>query len=528
MGYVSEWLVELSAHNGSAVVPLRYSGSGYVTGPSDSPANTIFDARIAREAGIGVFSRQLFGDGRTMGHATIEPGALVLSNADRGLDALKGYAFDGRSFKLMRLSHPRAAYSSAEVMLTGTMDGIDTGEGSLTIRIPFYDRRRDIDIPIQSEKYAGTTTSAGATAEGSADMKDQVKPLIFGRCYSVPATIVNDFNMFLQFSASAVNSITLYDGGVPLINDGDVANLSALASATGNPGHYRTCLAQGIARPFGTFNGRPAFTWTADVVEGSSAAQRRAGAIVQRMLAKIGITGSSNIDSASFSALDSLATAELGIYLDRETTVLSAAYEILRSVGGFIIPNNLGRFTVGRLDEPGTPIMTITEPEILTGSATETPAFMPNPDTDGAVPANSVLIKWRKNWHTHTDSDLGHCANFGDPTRGNALKQEWREVREESSAVAARHLLSRELEIETMLVDQSAAEAEAARRLNLYSVNRDVVRIGYPISEADSLQLNETVELVLDRFDYTNGKAMRIIGRADDFANEKTILTLWG
>lgn len=528
MSHASEWLVELMAYTGSEVVPLRFSGSGYTTRPDDIPANAMFDARIARDGGLVAFGRHLFGNGRTMGQATIEPGALVLVNADRGLDALKGYAFDGRTFQLLRLPHARAAFSSAQVMLTGTMDGIDTGEGSLTIRIPFYDRRRDIDIPIQSQKYAGTTTEPGPTAEGSPDLKDTVKPLVFGRCYSVPATIVNDFNMFLQFSASAVNSITLYDGGVPLINDGDVANLSALASATGNPGHYRTCLAQGIARPFGTFNGRPAFTWTADVVEGSSAAQRRAGAIVQRMLAKIGITGSSNIDSASFSALDSLATAELGIYLDRETTVLSAAYEILRSIGGFIIPNNLGRFTVGRLDEPGTPIMTITEPEILTGSATETPAFMPNPDTDGAVPANSVLIKWRKNWHTHTDSDLGHCANFGDPTRGNALKQEWREVREESSAVAARHLLSRELEIETMLVDQSAAEAEAARRLNLYSVNRDVVRIGYPISEADSLQLNETVELVLDRFDYTNGKAMRIIGRADDFAAEKAILTLWG
>lgn len=527
MATASEWLVELDAHTGSEVVPLRFSGSGYATGPSDDPANVVFDARIARDGGLSAFGRHLFGGGRTMGQATVEPGAMVLANADRGLDLMKGYAFDGRRFRLLRLPHAQAPFSSAQIMLTGTMDGIDTGEGSLTIRIPFYDRRRDIDVPIQSEKYAGTTTGPGPTAEGSPDLKDTVKPLAFGRCYSVPATIVNDYNMFLQFSASALASITLYDGGVPLINDGDVPTIAALASATGNPGHYRTCLAAGLARPFGTFNGRPAFTWTADIVEGAATADRRAGAIVQRMLARIGMTGGS-IDAATFTALDSLSTAELGIYIDSETTVLSAAYEVLRSIGAFIVPDYLGRFTVGRLDAPGTPIRRLIEPEILVNSKDETPAFAPNPDTDGAVPAHSILVRWRKHWHVHTDSDLGGCANFGEPTRGSSLKQEWREVREADPSVLARHLLSRELEIETLLVDEAAAQAEAARRLGLYSVNRDVVLVGWDISDADDLQLNETVELVVNRFDYGNGKPMCIIGRTDDFVTEKVILTLWG
>lgn len=527
MPQASEWLVELFAHTGSEVVPLRFSGSGYTTGPNDDPANAVFDARISRDGGLSAFSRHLFGEARTMGQATVEPGAMVLANADRGLDPMKGYAFDGRRFRLLRLPHARAPYSSAQIMLTGTMDGIDTGEGSLTIRIPFYDRRRDLDVPIQNERYAGTTTTAGPTAEGSPDLKDTVKPLCFGRCYSVPAIIVNDHNMFLQFSASEVESIALHDGGVPLINDGDVPNLTALAAATGNPGHYRTCLALGIARPFGTFNGRPAFTWTADVVAGSGLLAR-AAYIVAFMLARIGLDGESDIDAESFVALGSLSTAELGIYIDTETTVLSAAYEVLRSIGAFIVPDHLGRFTVGRLDAPGTPVRRLIEPEILVGSKDETPAFLPNPDTDGNVPTHSVLIRWRKHWHVHSDSDLGGCANFGNPMRGSSLKQEWREVREADPSVLARHLLSRELEIDTLLVDQAAAQAEAARRLGLYGVNRDVVRVGWDIADADDLQLNETVELVIDRFDYGAGKPMRIIGRADDFAAERTYLTLWG
>lgn len=525
MAHASTWLVELDAHTGSEVVTLRLSDVGYVTSPDDAPANTIYDAVIAS---IGEFSAQLYGDSSTMGTATVQMADLTLSNADGELDALKGYAIDGRRIVLKRLASPKAPYSTAETVFTGTMEGVDTSGGSLTLRVRFYDRRRDIDVPIQSEFYAGTTSGPGPTAEGSADMKGQVKPLAFGRCFSVPATIVNDFNMFLQFSASALNSIALYDGGVPLINDGDVANLTQLASAAGNPGHYRTCLAQGIARPFGTFNGRPAFTWTADITEGATTADRRASAIVQRMLARIGETGSDRIDASSFAALQGLATQEIGIWIDGETTVLRAAYDVLRSVGGFIVSDHLGRFTVGRLEEPGTPVATIINPDILTASRDETLAFLANPDTDGNVPTHSVLLNYRKNWHVHTDSDLGHCANFGDPTRGNALKQEWREARAHDAAVQARHLLSTELTIETLLVEQAAAEAEAERRLGLYGVNRDVVRVGVERVDAGAMTLNETVELRTDRFGYEAGRAMRIIGRADDYQNEKAILTLWG
>lgn len=523
MTYASEWLVELEAHTGSEVVTLRYSVNGFTTQPGDAPANTTYDARIA---GIGAFSRALFSEGRTTGAASVEMSDLTLSNADGELDALKGYAVDGRRFVLKRLPHG-APYSSAQTVLTGTMEGIDASAGSLTLMVRFYDRRRDIDVPLQEEKYAGTTTSAGPTAEGSEDLKDRIKPLVFGRCFSVPATIVNDFNMFLQFSASRLHSIQLYDGGIPLINDGDLATLADLATATGNPGHYKTCLAQGIARPFGTFNGRPGFTWTADVAESGNVGDHRAGAIIQRMLDRIGINGA-QIDAPSFAALASVATAELGIYFDSETTVLSAAGEIARSVGAFLVPDHLGRFTVGRLDAPGTPIGTITDPEILTSSKDETLAFSANPDTDGNIPTHSVLLKCRKHWHVHSDSDLGHCVNFADPARGGVLKQEWREVRADDPAVLARHLLSRELEIETFLVEEAAALAEAERRLGLYGVNRDVVRVAVDLGSADLMQINTTFNLVTDRFDYSGGKPMLIIGRTDDFAPEKAILTMWG
>jgi hypothetical protein len=522
MKTASEWLVELDAHTGAETVTRYFSGSGYVSKPDDDPANTVYDGRIA---GLSAFGVHLFGDGRTMGDASIDMADMTLSNADGALDDMRRFAVDGRPFVLRRLAARRAALSSSDVVMTGTMEGIDADNGALSLLVRFYDRRRDIDVPLQTETYAGTTIAAAPTAEGSADLKDRLKPLVFGKAFNVPATVVNEFNLFLQFSASAVSSIVLYDGGVPLINDGDVADLAALYAATGNPGHYRTCLAQGLAKPFGAFNGRPAYTWTADVTEGATAADRRAGAIVSRMISRV---SGGAIDAASFAALDALQTAELGIYIDGETTALNAAYDVLRSIGAFLVPNRLGAFTVGRLDAPGVPVATITEPEILTASKDETIAIVSNPDTDGGLPAHKITLKYRRNWHVHGDSDLGACVNYADATRAGILKKEWREAVAEDAAVKTRHPLSRDLQIETCIVSEAAATAEVARRLTLYGVDRDVLRVAVDWRDADAMSVNQTVTLRMSRHGYADGRAMRIIGRIDDHAAEKSILILWG
>lgn len=523
MSYASEWLIELTAHNGTGLVTLRYSCSGYVTGPNDTPANTIYDARIQS---IGAFERHLLGEGRTRGEMSVNLSQIALTNADGGLDGILNYGFDGRPFVLKQLSSSRAAYATAQTVLTGTMEGVDTSDGMLKVLLRLYDRRRDIDVSIQKNVYGGTTASAGASVDGSADMKGQVKPLCYGSCFSVPAIIVNPYNLILQFHDGAVSSITLYDGGIPLINDGDVATLAALASATGNPGHYQTCKALGLAKPFGSFNGRPCFTWTADVIEGATAGDRCAGAVVQRMLAKIGLTGSSNINAASFTALNTDQPAEVGIYIADDKSALSACKDVLDSIGGYIVPNALGQFTVGRITAPGTPVATITEPEITTKSSDDTVTFTANPDTDGDIPARKITLNWRKNWHVHTDSDLGPCVNNSDAARASVLLQEYQTVSVDIAQV--KHLLAPELIISTLLTKADAAQAECARCAGMYGVNRVVTSIAVQMEDAALMRPGATVLVVLERYGYGSGKAFVIIGRSDDYNTETVSLTLWG
>src|SRR5690606_36469248 len=145
---------------------------------------------------------------------------------------------------------------------------------------------------LQENRYAGTTLSAGATAAGTADMKGRPKPLVYGKAPNVPAVPVNPFNLICQVNDGAVSSITAYDGGAALSNAGDYPSLSALVGATVLAGRYATCLALGLFR----LGSSLAKVVTADVVEGSTLALRNAGAIATRIMTRMGLTGSANIN----------------------------------------------------------------------------------------------------------------------------------------------------------------------------------------------------------------------------------------
>jgi hypothetical protein len=461
-----------------------------------------------------------------MGDVSVEMSDITVVNIDDALSAYIDYGFDGRSVTLRRLTNPYGALSTASTVLVGTLEGMESDSGMTALRFRFYDRRRDIDKPIQTNFFPGTVTGTSASIDGTPDQKDKPRPLCFGKCYSVPGVLVNPYDLLIQVHDGPVNSITAYDGGIPLAFDQNYSTVSALRAATGNPGRYATCLSAGVWRPFGSFKGRPGFVWTADVEEGSSSSLRRAGAVTKRMLARLG--QDSNIVSSSFSSLDSAATAEVGIYIEDETSCLSAIRQILGSVGGWIAPTGTGAFQVGRLTAPSVSTWTLIEPEILTDSATDTIAFTPNPDTDGNVPTNKITLRHSKNWHTYSDSELAGCVSAADPARALALQQEFVEISAEDSSVLTKHLLARELVIETMISDAAAASAEATRRLGLYSVQRKVIRVMATREDAEDAVLNSTGTVTFRGLGFDNGKNMVVIGREDDFQRERVILTLWG
>lgn len=513
MADAPEYLADISAldENGEAVT-LRVSTCGYVTGPSDTPANAVYEAAISDP---GAFSRSLYGQGRTIGQAEVGYGDLVIANADGAFDDWTKYAFDGRSFILRRLPSRHAAFSQAEIVLRATVEGIDSDSGWLSLRLRLYDKRLDLEQPVQTNRYGGTTNSGGATADGTTDLKDTVKPLTFGKVFNVLPADVNPFDLIKQVHDGAVASIQVYDGGVPLTAGSNFTSISALRSATIAPGSFATALSLGLFR----LGWSPAGTVTADVVEGSTAASRRPGAIAQRILTKMGI---SDYDSASFDDLDTAAPYEAGIYIDREMRGADALRQVLESVGAYIIPNADDEFEAGRLTF-GTSVRTYTEHDMLTEGAGGTVAIFDNPDTPKNLPAHRVTLNYLKVWEPQRESELMGCVE--DDYRAY-VGREWRQVSAESSATKTRHPLSEEITFDTLLTSLTDATAEATRRIGFYGVHREVISFGVPQEEA--AELGQTVTVVMPRLGYEAGKDMIVIGREEQNTQYRTILTCWG
>lgn len=75
--------------------------------------------------------------------------------------------------------------------------------------------------------------------------------------------VIDPIHRIVRFSEMPLSSIEMYDGHAALSYERDCATIDELRAAQGRPGYYVTCLAEGVARPFSTFNGRPAYEWGA-------------------------------------------------------------------------------------------------------------------------------------------------------------------------------------------------------------------------------------------------------------------------
>lgn len=209
------YIAELVAYDPGVpgTVTLRYAtGRGFVTGPAETPANTFYDGRIAQPA---LITRDLFGSGTTFGKSRVGFGDLVLLNGDGELDALRTYGFDGRAITIRR-GEPGAAYPGGfTTVLVATMDVPEFGIDTVTIKL--RDRQREVQVPLQTTKYAGDNVLP-AGLEGTADdLEGKPKPVCLGVVKNVPAVLVNTSKLIYQVHDGAIQSLdAVYDRGIAI------------------------------------------------------------------------------------------------------------------------------------------------------------------------------------------------------------------------------------------------------------------------------------------------------------------------
>ncbi|MCO5071147.1 MAG: hypothetical protein M9944_08075 [Rhizobiaceae bacterium] len=488
---------------------------GYNTKPGDTPPNRHYAERIADP---GSFSQFLYGAGGTIGQSEPGYGEIVISNADGQMGWLLDCAMDGRPLRIKRLASQRAAFSSAVTVLAGKAEAPQSADMWRSISIGIYNRMLDLDAPLQSERYAGTTVTADGSYEGNEDLKETVKPLVFGRVRNIEPPLVNAHQWLYQVSASAVSSIVAYDGGSPRNPAGDFPSVAAALSASALYGRVATCNAQGIARFVGNAGAQPRYSFTTDVTEGGTLAARYPGAIARRMLAKAAVD-SGDIDTAAFDALDTAAPWEAGIHIDSDEKRLSAISRLLASAGAYLIPTALGVFTTGLLAF-GTRVATydIDDPEKANAAG-----ITLNPDSANGVPPWRIVVQYQPVYRVLDKSNVAGCV---DAETKAFLATEWREVADEDTALRALHPRSEELVFQTLLDKTADAQAYLAYLRALYGVDRVLTSIRVPYDEAAAI--GSTVTLQIPRQFFATGRDMIVISREDDFGDDMVTMGLWG
>jgi hypothetical protein len=535
------FIVEFTVHDGVSERTLYVGTHGIRSGPNDTPANQYY---VRRLSSVGRIERSMFGNGdgisggTTTGRSEVGFGNISVFNGAPGgfeeyIDEWKDYAF--RLVGIYSMTGLTQPFAQRVTRFVGSVEQLVSTNALQQYDIIIHDRLQDIDKPLLVNTYSGTTTSGGqGTANGDADMKDQIKHKVWGTVHNVDCVDVNHFDLVRQTSDGPVTSQTVYDGGIALTNDGDVGNLTALFAASILPGHYATCNSLGLFR-LGT---AAVGAVTADVVEGATAAARTAGQIAKRMMQWFqsmypGVTVT--LSSSDVTALDSLNSAECGIVVTETETALSAIMRVLNSVGAWMLPqsDNATMFDCGRLELPsGAAVASYDFDDNIGGN----PERIESGDDGKGVPAWKVIVRYDQLAVVQKSGDLFGQVVESNPLRAQYLAQEWRQVSVEDTTILTKWPHAPTITIDTRLLTQVAAQAEATRLFNIYRQPRDIWRIRVPMSDSleDDPGVGEVVELTSRSgrmglgTEPGAGELYRVLGRIDDFDDVPTLtLTLF-
>lgn len=506
------FLVEVKAHDGTEERTLYLSTKSYTSLPTDTPANQFYEPRVKDP---GLFERTLFSQGAVRGRSSVGAGDIVVVNApdENGLtlDEWLNYGWDGREIRIKALPVGARNLTAASTLFVGRLDKLISTKPLEEFSLRIADRLSDLDKPLLTMLFEGTTVTSEATVEGNADLKGKIKQRCYGEAREVPLQPANPYDLiYLASLGDEIQAVEVFDGGVPLTYDGTSASIAALRSASIPAGHYRRF--KGYIR----LGSSPLAALSANVTEGATEADRTAAQIAQRMLVDFGIP-INEIITGAFSQLDAKNSAVCGYFVDDERTALSAVQDVLDSVNAWLVPNRDGSLGTDRFDEPASsPGLNFDIDELSIGNSLER--------SDARIPVYRVTVQYAR---VNFVQAPGSVAGSVSAARRAYLSNEWRTVVAEDPAVKVKHLNAQELTVTTYLNDEVDAQAEANRLLELYAA-REIYSITMPLSDAWAADVGLAMTLNHPRLGLSGGKAFNIIGRVDEYKSERVRFSLWG
>lgn len=439
-------LVEVGVKTGGVETTRFLSNKGYVTSPTDTPANKQYIPCIT---GSVQFTETLSLEGT----ATMSFGDLEIENISGDKDSWLDDVWSNRTITVY-IGDVSWARGEFRQIFQGIVANIDTkNRGRINLKVS--DKLQRLNTPVSEVKLGGSTENA-----------DKLIPLCFGECHNIAPLLVD----------AAVNEYQVHNGPIERIIE---------VRDNGVPVAFTPFLATGKFR----LAAQPAGQITASVQgDKPSAYANTIAATVKRIAMDFGLASkrftAGELDTAAFDAFAAANTQPIGLYLNERANVVEVLNRLAASVGGRVLINRQGHLS----------ILTLTVPRSDSGT-TVTAADMA--DKSLAVsklpPVEAgVAVGYCKNWTVQTGSVAA-----GVPIDHTAMyEQEWLTVTRTDTATAADYqMFTDPVMQETLLITAADATAEANRRLAMFNVQRKVYRYtGMPWLMLEALGATQTLQ----------------------------------
>lgn len=456
----------------SGVETVRYlSTLNYITDSAATPPNTAYMAVIG--GGVTI-SEKLSIDGS----ASLSFGDIEIDNTEGVRDSWLDDVWTNRSVNVF-CGDVRWQRSQFRQVFSGTLAGISSRDRN-TLNLALRDKLQRLNTPMSEAKLGGTT-----------DNKDLLQPLCFGECHNIEPLLVDPATLTYQVHSGPIERIIeVRDNGVPVSATIDLG--LGTFTLTAQPAGMITCSVQGDK-----FGG---------------VYRNTVGALVQRICTGYGKVsdrfGDSDIDDSNFAEFESGHSQPVGIYIQDRTNVLEVCAELASSLGAQLVMSRVGKLRLLKVSLPtGTP-------------DTATPEHMDMQSlhvADRPAVQASVKIGYCKNWTVQTELQTGI-----PEAHKNLFALEWLTSTAVDTAVASLHRLSAEpVQIDTLLLVEADADAEAARRLTLWSTQRNVY--GYSGTPSQMLtELGTAKTLTHQRYGLASGGLGQVVGIDRDWLSYRT------
>lgn len=470
-------LAELTRYvAGTGEVVAYLSNWPYVSTPTDTPANQVYDDLIAE---LPAFSASLPEMG--IGRSTFAWGDLGLLNLNGALDEWLGDGWDGRAYTL-RLGDPSWPRGDFRVIVAGSIDDIvASARDRMTIKL--RDKSGALNVSIQTTLIGGTTAN-----------KDQPVPLALGECFNVEPILTDAATHTYQGHDGACNAISaVRENGMAIAN---TPNLAAGTTALGVGAVGRiTADIQG-AKPAGVY-----LTKCADLVS-------------YIVTTRTTLT-SADLHAASFSAMNTTCPQTLGLFIRSRMNVMEAIDRLVAAVGGWWAFDRQGLLRLGRLDAPsGTPVLELTADDLVDREIRV---------VRRTLPVKTVRLGWQTNWTPQPDGIAG-----GVTEANRALYAAAEQVASASNAgVSTKHLLAPSPDVvSTCIAGAADGAAEATRRAALFNQVRGTYGITV-IGSANAVSLGDVIRLTHAHYGFSGGPLAVVVGIKDRSLENRVELAIW-